>query len=145
MQINSIFNVSFDGKIKYDRTLSESKKVFVEKILDYKKNGKTLRERITRSNFDVVVDSFEEKETLHPKLYFYSKFKKLRPTNHYEDAEKYTYFSKDLKIDSSIKNGAKHLERFLNDFEKKRKNYYNICNTSYGRMKETVKRFLGIR
>ena len=109
MQINSISNVSFDGKIKYDCTLSESKKVFVEKILDYKKNGKTLRERITRSNFDVVVDSFEEKETLHPKLYFYSKFKKLRPTNHYEDAEKYTYFSKDLKIDSSIKNGAKHL------------------------------------
>ena len=145
MQITSISNNSFDGKIKYDKALSKSKIDFVEKILDYKKSGKTLRDRITRANYDVIVDSFEEESTLHPKVYFYSKFKKLRATNHYEDAEKYAYFSEDLKINTSVKNGAKHLERFLNDFEKKRRNYYNIYSTTCDKMKETVKRFFGIK
>ena len=144
MQINSISNNSFNGKIKYDVNLSKVKKDFVEKILDYKNNGKTLRDRILRANYDVMVDTVDLENTIHPKIYFYSKFKKLKISNRYEEPEKYVYISKDLKIDSSIKSGAKHLEKFLDDFEKKKRNYFNICN-SHNKIKERFEKFFGIK
>ena len=135
---------TFQGKIKFDKNLSNAKKDFVDKVLDYKQNGQTLRNRISRANFDVIVDSMDSENTIHQKVYFYSKFKKLRTSNHYENPEKYIYFSEDLKIDSTIKNGVKHLEKFLNEFEKRKRNYFYI-DSPEGKVKETLKRFFGIR
>ncbi len=144
MYINPISKNTFEGKIKFDKNLSESKKDFVNKVLDYKKDGQTLRNRISRANFDIIVDSMDADSAIHPKVYFYSRFKKLRSPNHYENPEKYTYFSEDLKIDSTIKNGAKHLEKFLNEFEKRKRNYFYI-DSPEGKVKETLRRFFGIK
>ena len=49
MYLNSITNNTFDGKIKYGRNLTKQKKQAIEKLLDFKINEKTIRERIKKA------------------------------------------------------------------------------------------------
>ena len=144
MYINSISENSFDGKIRYDKFLSKTKKDFVEKVLDDPINGSTLRKRISKGSYDVRVFSIDTKRTIHPKVYFNSNFKKLKEKS-WERCLSFSTSSKGLRIDTPIDKGAEHLAKFLEQFERY-KNYTNYSYNSFGeKMKAVLKKFFGIK
>lgn len=144
MYVNSITSNTFEGKIRFKDNISKSKREFVEKILDFPLNGSTLRKRISKGSYDVEVLSTDTKRTIHPKVTFYSKFEKLKEC-YWDNIRDYSKYSKALKVDETVEKGAKHLEQFLDQFEK----YKNYTNYSYNSLGEKLcayfKKFFGIR
>ena len=130
MYVNSITSNTFEGKIRFEDNISKSKREFVEKILDFPLNGSTLRKRISKCSYDVEVLSTDTKRTIHPKVSFYSKFNKLKEC-YWDKYKTYCKYSKSLKVDETVENGAKHLEEFLNQFERY-KSYTNYSYNSFG-------------
>ena len=122
MYVNSITSNTFEGKIRFEDNISKSKREFVEKILDFPLNGSTLRKRISKCSYDVKVITSDTKKTIHPKVTFYSKFEKLKEC-YWDNIRDYSKYSKALKVDETVEKGAKHLEQFLDQFEK----YKNYC------------------
>jgi hypothetical protein len=144
MHINSITNNTFEGKVRFDNNISKSKIDYVEKILDFPLNGSTLRKRISKGSYDVTVISSDTKKTIHPRVTFYSKFEKLKEC-YWDKYKTFNMSSKSLRIDETVEKGAKHLEQFLDQFEK----YKSYTNYSYNSFGEKIcayfKKFFGIR
>lgn len=140
MQIQLSTNNNFEGKVKFDKRLSKEKISYVNRILDFSKDGKnSLRKRISKSSYDVEVFSMDTKKTIHPKVQFSSYFYKLKGKS-FADAwdGKSTFSYQPLRIDKPINEGAEFLEKFLDKFEE----YKSFYDYTYNGFVEKMKAFL---
>ena len=143
MQIDTISNTNFVGKIKISNNISKPQRDYIEKILDYSFEKTTLRQRIKKASYDVEVFSLDSKKTIHPKVHFYSKFSKIKEC--LWDYDSYGSTSKALRIDLSEEEGAKFLKDFLDKFDKYKKNTRYSYNTLGEKIIARLKKFFGMK
>lgn len=136
MQITSASNTNFEGKIIFNKKLSKQKIEFVNKVLDYSKDGEEcLRKQIAKKSYDVEIFSTDTKRTVHPKVIFSSYFNKLKGKDCWSawDGQS-TYTTKPLRIDSSLEEGSNQVKKFIKNFE----DYKNLYDYTYNGFKEKV-------
>jgi len=137
MQINSISNTNFEGKIRFEKELSKSKREYVERILNCEFNGETLRKILSKKSYNVEVLSADSKKTVHPKIYFRSEFKKLKNPYNWDYVSKCIYTEESFRVNSSVEEGAKHLKNFMANFER----YKDSHDYSYNNFQEKILAF----
>ena len=69
MLTNQISTTDFKGKIFYEKKMTKPMIDYANKILDVNING-TARERIKKAPYDLYIDKFGTKKSVHPKIYF---------------------------------------------------------------------------
>ena len=136
MQINSIADNNFEGKIIYDTKLSKPMKEFAEKILDYPFSGTTARDRIKKATYDVKIYGRTTKKTIHPKLHFSSSIKLIPDKKQFLGITSSTYVNGyGVSIHSTVGEGAYEINKFLTRFELYKNSYKNAYNTFGEKMK----------
>ena len=146
MQINSISDNSFEGKVKFDKKLTKPMIEYANKILDYPFSGTTARERIAKATYDVNVFGRTTKKTIHPKLNFSSSFKQLKdPRCLYHVSNSTYHFNTKSNIHSTNAQGAYELNNGLTKFEEYKSRHYYAYNSFGEKIKAYFNRMLGIR
>lgn len=147
MQISSIQENSFKGKVKFNKKLTKPMVEFANKILDQPFSGTTARERIAKSSYDVEISGKVSKRTVHPKLFFASDFKILKDPKSFSYTSKFSYHSpsKGVSIHSTVAEGAHKLNEHLTKFEEYKGWYPYAYNTFGEKVSAFFKRMFGIR
>lgn len=135
MNINSVSNTSFEGKIVYGKKMTKQMLEYSNKILDKIVDGNTARMRIKKAPFDLEIHKSGTKKTIHPKIFFQSYYYRLG------DNHKYYTYSSSVKLNSNISKGAKELNNFLDKFEEKKDAHKDAYNTLWEKFLAFFKNF----
>ena len=133
MNVNSFSETDFQGKVIYDKKMNKQMINYANQILDVVVNGKTGKERIKKATYDLRICNAGSKKTVHPKIFFQSKFYRIGKDN------RYIRYSPDLRIDYDKEIGAKRLHKFLNLFENNKNHFKDSYNTWWEKFKTFFK------
>ena len=122
MFVSKVSRENFEGKIKYDEKLTRQKKEAISKILDYKMGEQSIRERIKKATYNMEIVNNGSKKAIHPKVLVISSFKTLYNPDGY-------FYRAKLYLNKSSEENAVLLNKFLDDFEYKKKSYYHSYNS----------------
>ena len=134
MKVNNISRESFSGKVNFDNKLKKPMMEYANKVLDFAIDGKTAREKISKSTYNLDILGSCTKKTVHPKIFFASTFKKLTSSRISPKTTSSRYYSSSIRISSSVEDGAMKLNRFLDLFE----NYKKETRYSYNSFGEKI-------
>ena len=132
MKINNAEKTSFKGEVIFNKKLTKPMVEYADKVLDHPFSGTTARKRIAKSTYDVEINGRVSKKTVHPKLFFASKFLYHSP-------------SKGVSIHSTVAEGAHKLNEHLTKFEEYKGWYPYAYNTFGEKISAFFKRMFGIR
>ena len=127
MQINTISNNNFEGRVLFDRNLPKHMQNYANQVLDLVVEGKTVRDKLAEKTFDMVFFTTSSRKAIKPKLEFYSGFKVSNPSDK-------KYYNSRIRVDKNYYENAKKLSEFIDRIQDAKQSY-NGYNTFGERLK----------
>ena len=123
MRADMVSNTDFRGKINIDKKMSKPMQDYVNRVLDYKIDGKSAREIISKKSYDVGISNMSSKKAIHPRLLLLTSFK----VTSFREGSEDVYYRHKIRTNYPVLVGAKEVLRYLNwvDKAKENKNGYN--------------------
>ena len=147
MKTNNIKEISFTGRVNFNKKLTKPMVDYANKILDHPFSGTTARERIANSTYDVEIYGRVSKKTIHPRLFFITNLAILRDPKKISFTTKFIHFSpsKGVSIHSTVAEGAYELNEHLTRFEEYKSSHAYAYNTFGEKVSAFFKKMFGIR
>ena len=127
MQIDSLSNNNFEGKVHFSPNLPNSMKNYANTILDTVIEGKSVREKLAEKTYDLTFFTTSSKKAINPKLEFYSGFKVSNPKDK-------KYYNARIRMNDDFYTNAKRVAKFIDNMEDY-KAWYDGYNTLAERLK----------
>ena len=127
MQIDSLSNNNFEGKVHFNKNLPKSMKNYANTILDTVIEGKSVREKLAEKTYDLTFFTTSSKKAINPKLEFYSGFKVSNPKDK-------KYYNARIRMNDDFYTNAKRVAKFIDNMEDY-KAWYDGYNTLAERLK----------
>ena len=127
MQIDSLSNNNFEGKVHFNKNLPKSMKNYANTILDTVIEGKSVREKLVEKTYDLTFFTTSSKKAINPKLEFYSGFKVSNPKDK-------KYYNARIRMNDDFYTNAKRVAKFIDNMEDY-KAWYDGYNTLAERLK----------
>ena len=127
MQIDSLSNNNFEGKVHFNQNLPKTMKNYANTILDTVIEGKSVREKLAEKTYDLTFFTTSSKKAINPKLEFYSGFKVSNPKDK-------KYYNARIRMNDDFYTNAKRVAKFIDNMEDY-KAWYDGYNTLAERLK----------
>ena len=127
MQIDSLSNNNFEGKVHFNQNLPKTMKNYANTILDTVIEGKSIREKLAEKTYDLTFFTTSSKKAINPKLEFYSGFKVSNPKDK-------KYYNARIRMNDDFYTNAKRVAKFIDNMEDY-KAWYDGYNTLAERLK----------
>ena len=125
MHIDNVSNKNFQGKFIYSKYLSEKEKQFAKNIVNQEIDGISNKKFLADKNFDILLQAFNNRKTIHPKLKIQPLIKYIIKGGYCKGQTNTNYNPLELRLDERVENGGKMLRKHITDTEEFIEKYYS--------------------